>query len=178
MSREEDEAIAMLEWEEECPGPNDLESALANDTLGEVETQLPLVLESSTSLAETIRQMQTEHRACVLLVEAGKLAGIFTERDVLMKLAGREIDLNRTQVAAAMTRDPVTLPVDASVAHALNKMVIEGFRHVPVTDDDMRPLFVISMRNLIEYLGEIYAREVLNVPPDTRSSRFRNREGA
>ena len=178
MPKHDNEVVTMLELDEECPGPNELESALANDTLGEVGTQPPLVLDSSTSLAETIRLMQTDRRGCVLLVEAGRLAGIFTERDVLLKIAGRDINLDRTPVAAAMTRDPMTFTPDASVAQALNRMVVEGFRHIPVVDDDLRPLFVISMRNLIEYLSEFYVRDVLNVPPDTRATRFKSREGA
>src|SRR5262249_45447085 len=122
--------------------------------------------------------MQTDRRGCVLLVESGKLAGIFTERDVLLKIAGRDINLDRTPVAAAMTRDPLTLSADASVAQALNRMVGGGFRRIPVVDDEQRPLFVISMRNLIEYLSEFYVRDVLNVPPDTRAPRFKSREGA
>jgi len=176
--RHDDENITLLEIDEECPGPNELESALANDTLGEVEAQPALILESSTSIAETIRLMQAERKACVLVTEGGRLAGIFTERDVLMKLAGRDIDLARTPVTAAMTRDPVSLSADASVAQALNQMVVEGFRHIPIVDDEGRPIVVISMRNLIEYLAEFYARDVLNVPPDTRAPRFRTREGA
>jgi CBS domain-containing protein len=76
-----------------------------------------------------------------------------------------------------MTADPVTLPADASVAHALNLMVIEGFRHIPVMDDRGRPVAVVSMRNLIEYLSEFFRRDVLNLPPDPRV-KSRAREGA
>src|SRR5262249_33089150 len=156
--------------EEEHPGPSELESALTYDTLAEVVTQVPIVLDAATSLAETIRRMQQERRACVLLVEDGKLAGIFTERDVLMKVA------EGTPVSACMTRDPVTLPADSTVAYALNLMAMEGFRHIPMVDDDGHPRAVVSMRNLIEYLGEFYGRDVVNLPPDPRQGRFKSRE--
>ncbi|HUO05752.1 MAG TPA: CBS domain-containing protein [Candidatus Binataceae bacterium] len=164
--------------DEECPGPRDLESALANDKLSDVVSQSPLTVLKSTSLAETVRLMQKERRASVLILEDGKLAGIFTERDVLMKIAGRGIDLERTPVAVHMTPDPFTLPSDANVAYALDKMVHEGFRHIPLVDDDGRPTAVVSMRHLVEYLGEIYARELLNIPPDPKAQSFRSREGA
>src|SRR5258708_21003264 len=59
--------------------------------------------------------------------DAERLAGIFTERDVLMRVVGRPIDLGQTAVRDYMTRYPVTLPSDSSVAFALNRMLIQGF---------------------------------------------------
>jgi CBS domain-containing protein len=165
-------------FDDEHPGPQVLESALANTALSDVVSQPPLTVAPSTTLAETIHLMQQERRACVLVMEDGRLAGIFTERDILMKVAGQPLDLMRTPVSTSMTPDPFTLPADANVAFALSKMVLEGFRHIPLVDDDGRPTAVVSMRNLIEYLGEIYSRELLTIPPEPRQHRFKSREGA
>jgi len=164
-------------FDDEHPGPI-LESALAQTILSEVISQPALTVPASTTLADAIHLMQREKRACVLVMENDRLAGIFTERDVLLKVAGQPLDLLRTPVTASMTPDPFTLPADANVAFALNKMVLEGFRHIPLVDDAGRPTAVVSMRNLIEYLGEIYSREILNVPPDPSHHRFKSREGA
>ena len=175
MSLDKDETERLLE--EEHPGPNDLESALVTVTLSDVVQRAPLIVESNSNLATVIEAMQRGERGTVLVVEAGKLVGIFTERDVLMKVAGRAIDLTRSEVSAFMTRDPVTLPADSAVAFALNRMVLEGFRHIPVVDEDNRPVAEVSMRNLIEYLSDYFNRDVLNLPPDphVKSS---SREGA
>src|SRR5260370_36594518 len=121
---DDDERERLLE--EEHPGPQVLESALANTALSEVVSQPALTVTTSTTLAETIRLMQLERRACVLILDNGSLAGIFTERDILMKIAGRPLDLTNTQVTAAITPAPFTLPADANVASALRKMVLEG----------------------------------------------------
>src|SRR5579863_6676453 len=164
--------------DEEHPGPQILESALAHTALSEVVSQPPLMVSASTTLDEVIRLMQTERRACVLIMEDGRLTGIFTERDILMKVAGRPLDLMHTPVSDSMTPDPFTLPADANVAFALSKMVLEGFRHIPLVDDDGSPTAVVSMRNLIEYLGEIYSRELLTMPPHPNQNRFNSREGA
>jgi CBS domain-containing protein len=163
--------------EEECPGPADLESALLLETLNNVTTQLPLVVDAGATLAETISRMQEELRGCALVVDAGRLVGVFTERDVLMRVVGRSIDLGQTTVRDFMTRDPVTLPSDSSVAFALNRMLIEGFRHIPLVDEQGRPTGVVSMRLLIEYLSDFFNRDLLNLPPEPRAS-FRSREGA
>ncbi|MGD1028211.1 CBS domain-containing protein [Candidatus Binatus soli] len=176
MSGEDDPRARV--FDDEHPGPI-LESALAHTVLSEVVSQPPLIVPPSTTLADTIHLMQRERRSCVLIMENDRLAGIFTERDILMKVAAQPLDLVHAPVSASMTADPFTLPADANVAFALNKMVLEGFRHIPLVDGAGRPTAVVSMRNLIEYLGEIYSREMLTVPPDpNQHHRFKNREGA
>jgi 2-oxoglutarate/2-oxoacid ferredoxin oxidoreductase subunit beta len=168
---------ASRELEEDTSEPTELESALANDTLRDAINQTPLVVDAETTLAETIGRMQAEHRGCALVLDGGQLAGIFTERDVLMRVAGRALDLERTAVSACMTPAPVTLPADASVAYALHLMVLEGFRHIPVVDEAGQPTAVVSMRELIEYLSEFFNRGVLNLPPEPHV-KYRSREGA
>lgn len=175
MPRNGDDVLDMV-LDEECPGPADLESALVLETLNDVTTQPPLVVGASTSLAETIASMQDEMRSCALVVEFGRLVGIFTERDVLLRVVGHPIDLE-TPVSEYMTREPVTLPADSSVAFALNEMLSEGFRHIPLVDEQGRPIAVVSMRELVEYLSDFFNRDLLTLPPDGRSN-FRNREGA
>ena len=85
MSLDNDETDRVLE--EEHPGPNDLESALVTVTLSDVVQHKPLVVESNSILAAVIEPMQREDRDTVLVLEAGKLVGIFKERDVLVKVA-------------------------------------------------------------------------------------------
>jgi CBS domain-containing protein len=171
----EDESERILQ--EECPGPVDLESALTEETLSNAISHPPLIIDAGTSLAEVLRCMREADRGAVLVVTDGKLVGIFTERDVLLKVAGRSIDLEQAIVGELMTPDPVTLPADASVAFALNKMLVEGFRHIPLVDDQGNPTAAVSMRDLIEYLSNFFKRDVFNLPPDPRAS-FRNRDGA
>jgi len=175
MALPDDETERMLQ--EECPGPPDLESALIDETVSSAISHPPLVMDAETSLAEVLRCMREADRGGVLVVRDGKLVGIFTERDVLLRVAGHAIDLEQAKVAEHMTRDPVALPADASVAFALNKMLVEGFRHIPLVDDQGHPTAVVSMRDLIEYLSGFFNRDVLNLPPDPRAA-FRNRDGA
>ena len=124
---------------------------------------------------DEVRRMRAEGRGCVLIVRDRKLEGIFTERDILLKIAGSPIDLEATPISVYMTPDPETLPADASVAFALHKMVVEGFRHIPLLDEIGGPS-VVSMRDLMEYLCEFLTRDVLNIPPRPNKG-FRSREG-
>ena len=80
-------------------------------------------------------------------------------------------------LAEVMTPDPDVLPVRSTVAYALNKMCVGGFRHVPVVDEEHRPAFVVSVRDVVEFLVEAFPREVLNLSMEITISQ-RSREGA
>jgi CBS domain-containing protein len=171
----EDDTTRMSE--EECPGSPDLESALANESVGSAASHPALLVDASTPVSRVLQLMRDGNRGGALVVSNGTLVGIFTERDVLMKVAGQPIDLEGMSISQLMTVEPVTLPVEASVAFALNKMLIEGFRHIPLVDEHTRPIAVVSMRDLIDYLSNFFSRDILNLPPDPRVG-FRNRDGA
>jgi len=118
------------------------------------------------SVADAINKMLDHHVGAVAVVDAEfRVAGIFTERDVLMRVAGFAIDVEHTAVASYMAANPHALPADSSVAFAVNKMVVEEFRHIPLVDESDRPVGVVSMRDIIEYLADFFSRDVLNLPP-------------
>ncbi|MFQ5400234.1 MAG: CBS domain-containing protein [Anaerolineae bacterium] len=115
----------------------------------------PIVASASASLAEAIEQMNASNIGCLLVVdEEGKLAGIFTERDVLMRVAGTIQDPAQEKLADHMTADPITLNADYPIAHALHLMSVHGFRHLPLVDAENRATGIISFRDVIHYLGE------------------------
>ncbi len=172
----QDEDIERL-FDEECPGPVDLESVLVNDPIRNAAQHPAIIVEAASSLAEALTKMREARRGAVLVVHEGKLAGIFTERDVMLRVAGFHLDVERATVGEHMTPHPQTLPADSSVAYALNKMVVEGYRHVPLVDDQGRPTGMVSMRDLIDYLCDFFSKDVLNLPPDP-SGGFRTRDGA
>ncbi len=172
-----DETELLAIEQEEHPGPSELDSALLRETLRNALSNRGLVLDEETSLAEVIRLMREQRQGCALVTRERRLYGIFTERDVLMKVVGTRIDLERTPVRSFATKNPVTLPAEASVAYALNRMLSDGFRHVPLVDENGCPAGVVSMRDIIEYLGGFFNKDVLNLPPEPIVS-FSRREGA
>jgi CBS domain-containing protein len=90
----------------------------------------------------------------VLVLEAGSLVGIFTERDIVRALTSSpSADLARvSSVSRWMSADPVTIGPDATAAEALNLMLFGGFRHLPVVDGDT-VVGVVSMRDLATIVG-------------------------
>ena len=87
----------------------------------------------------------------VLVVAEGRAVGIFTERDVLQRVAISGIDRG-LPVSQVMTRDPEVLSLDDGIAFALNRMIARGFRHVPIVDRADRPVAVLSVREVVAYV--------------------------
>jgi len=158
------------------------DARLLSEPLTLLPSRPPLTLAPTDSVKTAMHAMRKRHRGCVLVTEDGSLrsplSGIFTERDVLLKIidSGRNpVDVELSEV---MTRDPESLPIDARLAWALNMMSVGGFRHVPVTNEQGWPAFIISVRDIVEFLVESFPAEILNLPPDFRREKGLARDGA
>lgn len=162
--------------------PRVFDESLLQEPLAVLRTNAPIVCAPDTSVTEAMRAMQSERRSCVLVSEDGtaetRLIGIFTERDVLLRIVDRGRNPATLPLREVMTSDPECLPVEASVAWVLNRMAIGGFCHVPVTDAVGRPVALVSVRDIVQFLVEFFPRHVLNLPPRFEAGGFRTREGA
>ena len=144
--------------------------------------RIPMVFTESDTVQTAVRAMQAEHRGVVLISEDGTrqtpLVGIFTERDVLLRIVDRGRDPSTVCLREVMAKNPESLPRTAPVAAVLNKMSVGGFRHVPIVDTRGRPVFVVSVRDVVEYLVDSFPTEILNLPPEDGPERYKTREGA
>jgi len=94
--------------------------------------------------------MHAAEADCVLVTEEGRLVGIFTDRDAVVKAAGTRLDA--FHVSDFMTSDPVVLRPDDPIAIAIHKMAVGGFRHIPIVDDG-RPTGVVTARDVFDHLA-------------------------
>lgn len=170
----EEEAIA----DERAAEATRLGAAILHHPIRDLATLKPVICVSpATSVRAAIDKMNQGHVGCVLVEEHGRLLGIFTERDVLAKVAAGSLDLDRTRVDAVMTPDPESLSPDDRVSYALNKMSLGGFRRIPLVDKHGCPVGVVSMRNVVDFIVDLFPSEVLNLPPHP-DQEPRTREGA
>lgn len=113
------------------------------------------------TVAEAIHKMLDHHVGAVAVVDSDfRVAGIFTERDVLRKLALTHLDPQKTSV-----RDLMTTPVEMATrrtgaGEALTIMLERHFRHLPVADDSGKLLGILSIRNLLEWRVDDLSREL------------------
>ena len=144
----------------------EIRGALLDDTLAVLTPAEPICVRESVSVKDAVTAMVARRQASVLVVDdTGRLVGIFTERDVLMRVVGTELDAMRTPVARVMTRDPEALHVPDRVAHALHSMAVAGYRTVPIIDAAGRPTGVVTASDVIRWLADLFPEAVLNLPP-------------
>ncbi len=120
--------------------------------------------ETMTVREAAIRMAEAKVGA-MLILDHGKLTGIFTERDMLNRVVAKRLDPDATPLSQVMTSDPRTISADKPLAHALVMMDEGGYRHVPVMDSG-QPVGMVSARDalgaeLIEFENELQRREHL-----------------
>jgi CBS domain-containing protein len=101
-------------------------------------------------------QMSREVYDCVLVMRGDALAGIFTSRDFLNRVAAVRADPAALMLGDVMTPTPRTLRPRDPVAFAINWMAVEGFRNVPILDDSGEVLGVLTVWDVMRHLEAIF----------------------
>jgi CBS domain-containing protein len=125
-----------------------------------IEEQEPVTAPATMTVSEAARLMRERRVGAIMVVEEGGLAGIFTERDALIRVLADGRDVQTTRLADVMTRNPKTIHPDRSFAEALQMMYGGSFRHVPVVEDG-RPVGMVSARDALGPELEAFVYEML-----------------
>lgn len=123
-----------------------------------IEPRKLVVAEPCTSVDEAARLMRENAVGAVLVVDEGRLVGIFTERDAVYRVMAAGGEPAATPIGEVMTRDPMTVAPDDTFGYALLLMHEHGFRHAPVVEDG-RPVGVVSARHALDPDLEEFAVE-------------------
>jgi len=128
---------------------------LLSDLADVLAPSSPLLVEAGTSVADVIGLMRERRSGYVLVTQAGKVGGIFTERDLLERVIAAGHAPRAVAIERVMTRDPVVLRRDDSLAVAIHKMVMGSFRHIPLVDAAGRIDGVVSAHEILEHLHRL-----------------------
>jgi CBS domain-containing protein len=126
-------------------------------TIGEVITDtLPVVSEDDT-IATAIDVMLKTPSEGVVVLRDGRVRGIFTERDLLTRVAGKGLNPTEVVVSQVMTSTPITLGAKDSIAYAINTMAVGGFSNIPILDNRHKPIGLLGVRNVVQHLSKVFA---------------------
>ena len=112
-----------------------------------IENQTIRSISGSATVHEAVAIMAEHHISALLVTKGDKLEGIFTERDISVKIIANGKDSDKTKISQVMTKNPVTISPDDLAMDALQKMCELGFRHLPVVDGE-RVVGMVSVRDL------------------------------
>jgi signal-transduction protein with cAMP-binding, CBS, and nucleotidyltransferase domain len=120
-------------------------------TLARISTAAVTSVESSVTIQETVKLMAEKSLSAVIVTEAGSPAGIFTERDVLKRVAAQGIDLAETAIKQVMTAPPIIMPSTTLVGDALAEMYTRDVRNLPVSGSAGEIVGLVSMPDILQY---------------------------
>jgi CBS domain-containing protein len=145
--------------QEDVPQPKTaVEHSIMVDPIASLHSPAPEAVTPDTPLSEVVRHMRETNIGYVLVLDGeGRLIGIFTEHDLLCKVAGQITDLDSIPVSKLMTPNPTALRADEPIKHALFMMAHNNFRHIPLVDDQGRPHCMATVRHMIDYIEQLAA---------------------
>jgi CBS domain-containing protein len=120
----------------------------------------PLTVTPDTTVLEAIHKMVELRVGAVSIVENEDLVGIFTERDVMTKVASKGLSLDTTKLSDVMTTRPEVASREMNPSEALSIMVEKHVRHLPIVGEGMRLEGMLSVRHLLQRMVEDLSQEL------------------
>jgi CBS domain-containing protein len=116
-----------------------------------------------TPLSQAVEAMKADEGGCVIVSDDGCVAGIFTERDLLTRVLGQNVDWE-SPISNWMQPVVETLSSEATIGDAVRLMNEKSFRNIPLVKQG-ELVGSISVFDIITYLAECYPKETMNLPP-------------
>lgn len=132
----------------------------------EIKRRTWLQMEGKETVAAAAREMVSKRIGSVLVTRDSILVGILTERDLLNRMVESPFDPGATALQDLMTREVHALRPHDTVAVAIHRMSQGRHRHLPLVDDRQRPVGLVSVRDIVDYLAVLFPHKILTVPPD------------
>ena len=139
---------------------------IASTSISEISFREPARATSDTPLIDVVARMRGRRRGAAIIEDDGRLAGIFTERDLMLRVEHSNQDWHKKPVSEVMTRDVIVIKASDSISAAVQKMKEGLFRHLPVDRGPEKPTALISIRDILSYIAEYFPKEFQNLPPD------------
>lgn len=121
------------------------------------------VCAAPTDTVEKVLSLLRENKTgCVVVIDSsGIMQGIFSERDFILKISADFVNRIKTPISEYMTREPMSVTADCTLAFALNLMSQGGFRHLPLVDEMGRPNGVLSVKDVVDAIVGQFIEDVM-----------------
>ena len=141
-----------------------LKDSLQKVPVTHVNLSFYIETEKGTKVHDVLDKMRASHRKCALVMDHGKLIGIFTERDIVTKVAGKSDVLDKP-IDGLMTTSPITMADKFTVVEASRLIASTPHRYIPVVNDDGVVLGTVTYYAIIKYISDYFPQEIYNLPP-------------
>ena len=131
-----------------------LQASLYEDTVADLEPAAAVTVSEETTVREAFDIMKDRAIGSVVVVDGeGRLAGLFTERDILALVADEDAAAADRPVGSLMTRDPETTTPSGSLAEVIHRLTVSDLRYLPILSEVGRPVSILAARDLVDFLS-------------------------
>jgi predicted transcriptional regulator len=141
-----------------------LKDSLQKVPITHVNLSFYIETEKGTKVGAVLDKMRASHRKCALVMDHGKLIGIFTERDIVVKVAGK-LDVVQKPIDELMTPSPITMDAGVTVVEASRHIASTPHRYIPVVNKEGVVLGTVTYYAIIKYISDYFPQEIYNLPP-------------
>ncbi len=130
----------------------ELRQCIKENKLSQLHPQPSVHIAPQTCVRDVIERMVKEKASAVVIVENEEIIGIFSERDLIRRVALDYEEIADHPIRDYMTHNPVKLSANDPIAFALHHMDVGDYRHIPITDERNIPTGLITVRDIIWFL--------------------------
>ena len=124
-------------------------------------------VQSEALLGEVVEEITNRRTGAVLVIDdQNHLLGIFTERDLALRVDLSRSTWRESPVGEVMTQSPTTVSETGTLSDVIRLMEHGSFRRIPVIDSERRAVGVLSIRDVLAHIVERFPQEFINLPPD------------
>lgn len=139
---------------------------IAKTRIGTIARRQPVRVTLTTTLGEVVAALREKGRGAVLVEELGRIVGIFSERDLMLRVDHADLAWSARRVDEVMTKEPRTIGENEPIEEALNIMLTGGHRHLPIVDAAGALVGIVSVRDILIHIVGFFPADFLNLPPD------------
>ena len=150
-----DQCLMDLQQLDRPSSDSPIEDSLIREPVRCLGPKMAVSVSPETTVSEVVEILVEKNIGCVLVEADGRVVGIFSERDLLLKVSAVLDDVADRPVSDFMTERPETLDESTPLAFALNKMSVGDFRHLPLTHDG-HPSGIVSLRDFLAFVFRWY----------------------
>jgi CBS domain-containing protein len=120
----------------------------------------PATVEPGATVLEAVQVMAEEGVGAVAVIQNDAVVGIFTERDLMLRVVLRDRSTHGTKMSEVMTSPVETATDETTAQEALSHMLERHLRHLPLVNTEGKLMGMLSIRNLLEHMVEGLSREI------------------
>jgi CBS domain-containing protein len=139
---------------------------IATTRIGTIKRREPVRVRPDTTLGDVVAQLGARGRGAVIVEDDTGVVGIFSERDVMLRVDHSNAAWTQRAVSEVMTAVPNTIRTDQTIDDSLNLMLTGGYRHLPIVDPDGALVGLVSVRDILVHIVGFFPDEFVNLPSD------------